>query len=535
MLRKEVYISFFVILLLGLMVFFVFSCSPGGKDNDAGDGNDGPLEPQYGGIFQWAFASNPSHFDLHTGTGGGYEIGDHGVERLFELDAKYVPQEVLAKSHTVSEDGLVHTIVLHEGVKFHNGKEMTGEDVAASIERMLVRVATVAELSLILDHIKAVDRYKVEFHLTRPTLDFRHMMASSAAAIFPKELCEKYPDEIIPAEEFTGTGPYKLVEFVADRYAHLIRFEDYVPRGEEMEGRAGRKNAYFDEIIVHIIPDPMVRMMGTETGQYHYGWGTDFWEYERLLDHPTLFGFVSYPWQFMRLALNCAKPPTNDVRIRQAIQAAIDVNQIMDAGFPPALYELSCSKMWREVEDWYSEAGCEYYNQGDPEKARKLLEEAGYDGEPIILLGFSEYVFLKDAALVAANQLERAGFNVEVRIVDVGTFIANYLDPTRWNVGATVSGVFGTPTTYAWTRDEHSGWWMGETSRKQELAELLRTETDPARRFAVWEELQRLSYEEAMEVWLGPYFSVSASSRTLTGGGHWPGERFWNVGFKKIN
>lgn len=517
----------FTVLMVVLMLFLLTSCSSEEKKEMIDD--NGVLEPRYGGVLKLAYATNPSHFDLHIGTGGGYDMGGHMFERLFEPDASYVFQPDLAETYTVSEDGLVYTVKLHEGVLFHNGKELTAEDVVASTERWLDICITDLELAQVFHSVRAVDRYIVEYRLTQPHAEFKEMLAEPACVIMPREICEKYPQGPIPHDEIAGTGPYKLKEFVSDRYIHLVRFENYVPRGEDMDGRAGRKNAYLDEAFIEIIPDPSVRMMGVETGQYHYGWGVDFWEYERMLEHPDLYPLVSYPWGFMRLALNCSKPPMDDVRIRLAIQAAIDAEEILAAGLPPVLYELNCSKMWREVEDWYSEAGCQYYNQANPALARQLLEEAGYNGEPIVLLGLSEYVFLRDAAIVAERQLKNAGLNVEIRIADLGTFIAILLNPDAWHISATTASVYFTPTSYPWLRDEHRGWWMGETPRKRELAVQLRVETDHASRFAIWEELQELSYAEANEVWLGPYFSMSAASKKVAGVGHWPRERFWNA------
>lgn len=140
-----------------------------------------------------------------------------------------------------------------------------------------------------------------------------------------------------------------------------------------------------------------------------------------------------------------------------------------------------------------------------------------------------EFEFLKIAAQVFAHQLEVAGFNVDLQLGDQGLFIAKYLDPNMWHFGVTISSVVPTPTMLAWTREEHIGWWTGETPRKLELGELLRTETDHAKRYEIWEELQLLSYQEASRIRFGTHNAISASTNKVTGWMQMPYQKFWNA------
>lgn len=524
--------SLFITVLVLILIFSLVSC---GQETENGypDDDDHKIgEPRYGGVLKMAYGANPSTLDLHKGT----DVASHDVacmtaEALYERCQDFLPHPDLAESCTASDDLLTHTVKLHEGFVFHDGPEMTADDVVASVYRWLAVLPSPPELADVFVSATATDKYTVEFRLNKPRGDFVYMIIGNPK-IYPKRVIDKYGEDFIPNEEVIGTGPYRVKEFISDRHAHLVRFEDYKPRGEEIDGRAGRKNAYLDEIIFYIVPDASVRMMGVESGQYHYGFGVDFWEYVRLVDHPTAKPVVMTPYQLMRLHFNCANPPTNDVNIRRAIQAAIDPRPIMDAGFPPELYVLSSSKIWRAITEWHTEAGKEYYNQANPALARELLDEAGYRNETIMLIGMSEYEHLKNSALISAKQLEDAGFKVELRMVDQGTFVAMYLDDKSWNIAATIQGIVTVPTTFGWTRDEHIGWWQGETPRKKELGSLLRSETDPARRFEIWEELHELSYSEANEVMLGTYFSVSAASKNTFGWMNMPYARWWNVWIK---
>lgn len=537
MLRVGKKLSLFTAFLLAIMMFFAVSCSPTGTDDTAPDDKNG-TGPRYGGVLKSAYGANPSTLDAQKGTGQAVrEICWHMGESLFDLDSNFFPKPGLAESHSVSEDGFVHTVKLREGVLFHNGKEMTAEDVVASVVRWIDVLPSPPELALFLDSVEVVDRYTMEFHLIQPHGDFLWMI-TTLPLIYPKEICERYGMDYIPDHEVIGTGPYKLKERVHDRYVHMVRFEDYSPRDDEPDGWSGRKYAYADEIIFYIVPDQSVRTMGVETGQYHHAHGIEYGDYGRIYDHPNMMPVPQMPHHLFLVPLNCANSPTSDVKIRQAIQAAIDCRVILDAVYVyPELFRLECSLLPAEVKLWYTEAGCGYYNQGDPEKAKQLLKESGYNGETIVVIGMTEYDFLKNAVIIIKEQLENVGFKVDLLLSDQATYIARFINKDSWHVACHTSAITTTvPSMFAWTREEHMGWWMGETPRKLELGELLRTETDHVKRFAIWEELQELAYHEAREVRIGTT-AACAAVHISTGG--WfdttfqmPGLTLWNIWLK---
>src|SRR5690606_32947533 len=108
---------------------------------------------------------------------------------------------------------------------------------------------------------------------------------------------------------------------------------------------------------------------------------------------------------FDNLILNSASALTGDVKIRQAIQAALDVDPILEAGRGAGYYELYASLM-PEGNPWYSDAGGENYDVGDPERASQLLEEAGYDGTPVRILTTQADLTKYNACIVIKQQLE---------------------------------------------------------------------------------------------------------------------------------
>lgn len=534
--HKTVFFFLITFLLIGM---FLISCSEVDerKEEDMG-------EPQYGGVLVLAYGAQPADMDHHMGTSGqaGLDCGEQMVEYLFDWDGNLVPQPGLAESHSVSEDGLVHTVKLRKGVLFHNGKEMTAEDVVASIERWLANMPTRPELAEFLETLVEVDDYTVEFRLHRPTADFLWFISSlTRAHIIPKELCEKYPKEHIPAEEIIGTGPYKMKEFVYDRYVHMVRFEDYSYREEEPDGWFGRKYAYADEIIIRIVPDQSVRTMGVESGEFHYAQGINYGAMETINAHPEMAAVPVKPSAGHLFGINCAAWPTSNVKIRQAMLAAADFDEILQGAYTfPELYRIDSSYM-PEESIWHTTAGSQYHNQKDPERSRQLLEEAGYDGEPIVIIAMTEYEFHITSTLIFAKQLEAAGFNVDVQTMDQGTWIARYLNPDGgWHLGffTSVGSIQGTPTMLGWTRDRHIGWWEGETPEKKELSAQLRYETDFEKRYEIWEKLNELALEEARSITSG-YVAYVAAVRDKDSGGwfdttfQFKDARFWNIWVKQ--
>lgn len=534
MLKRKKIICLLVSLLLVAMLIPLTSCN--GDEKKIDDDPDISLEPRFGGILRIANSADPGYLDVQHGTGEPLRnIGEHMAEYLFDWDSTFTLRPGLADSHDASEDGLVHTVKLREGVLFHNLEEMTAEDVVASVKRWLDIRPSPPELKEILESVEAVDRYTVEFRIKHPHEGFLHILGPGTyLVIYPKELCEKYGRDPIPDNEIVGTGPYKLKEYIHDRFAHLVRFEEYVAREEEPDGWFGKKYAYVDEIISHIIPDQSVRTMGVEAGDYHYGHAIEYGDYQRIIDLPGVSPLVVAPYALIGAVMNCSMPPWDNVKVRLAAQAAVDASIIMESMYTyPELYDLDCSYFQPEIVDWYSKAGCDYYNQANPELAKKLLAESGYDGTTIKVIGITEYAFLRNGAIIYAKQLEDAGFNVELLLSDVGTWVARYLNPTQWHTGVVTSVMTVASPLPAYTKEGHVGWWSLPDDRHITLGEQLRKESDYESKFAIWEELQQARYETGAYIKFGNGKSVAIVSDDFMDTWDYmpkmPLPRWWNV------
>src|SRR6185295_1248813 len=162
-----------------------------------------------GGIIRVGMQGEPPTLDPHWTTAVNTEvIGGHIFEGLFTLDDSNQPIPMLAESHTVSRDGLTYTFKLRQGVPFHNGKELAAEDVVASLGRWGKQSIYGKDLFSQVTALKALDKYTVELTLKErtPVVLMNLAQTSSFAAIYPKEIAEKFPPAT-KVTEFVGTGP----------------------------------------------------------------------------------------------------------------------------------------------------------------------------------------------------------------------------------------------------------------------------------------------------------------------------------------
>src|SRR5437870_4435631 len=202
-----------------------------------------------GGVLRVGILGEPPALDAHWTTASITEmLTNHIYEGLYSLDSTNRPIPMLAESHTVSKDGLTYTFKLRQGVKFHNGKEMTSDDVVVSLARWGKQSIYGKALFAQVAEWKALDKYTVEMKLKEKSAIVLISLAvpNNFGAIYPKEIAEKFAPEV-KATEFVGTGPFKLAEWKPDQYIRMVRCDEYKSRNEAPNGYGGGKTAYLDE------------------------------------------------------------------------------------------------------------------------------------------------------------------------------------------------------------------------------------------------------------------------------------------------
>ncbi len=482
--------------------------------------------PRAGGVLKVATIGEPPTLDIAMSTATSvYETMWHASESLFTYDRNFAPIPMLAEGYTVADKGLRYTIALRRGVKFHNGKEMTSADVVPSLKRW-ARLASVGRvLAKNIEAIEARDAYTVLIHLKQPSGSLIFGLSEPHASVYPREVIEAAGEG--PLKEFIGTGPYRFVEHKPDRHIKFVRFNDYAARSELPNGFGGKKTAYFDEILFIPVPDTAVRLAGVETGEYHHAMFVKQDAYERIKALPQIESRIVKPRGWAVAVLNHKAGVMTSKKIRQALQAALDMEPIAVAGFGfKDFYRLDPGLFFPE-QPWHSTVGAALYNQKDTSKARRLLAEAGYGKQPVRWMATKEYEFMYKNALVAKQQMEEAGFVVDLQVVDWATQNARQEKPELWDVFSTGFVFSADPALHVALRCTFAGWWCNE--EKERLMADLRGENDPKKRKAIIERVQALYYEDVGTVKIADYFTLDAARREVRGPFRTaPRMYFWN-------
>jgi peptide/nickel transport system substrate-binding protein len=363
----------------------------------------------------------------------------HIFETLLARDEAANVKPDLAESVDVSTDGLEYKFKLRSGVKFHNGKVMTSADVKGSLERF----ARVGNSKQVMDPVAAIetpDSSTVVCKLRSPSPGFLEGMSSprAPAAIVPAEEAGKAPNQM----ELIGTGPFRFVEFRPDSHALLRRFDDYVPNTNyrERDGFAGKKTAHFDTVRFRFMPEAGARSAGLQTGELHVLDSLDAQSAERLRSNNALKMHPMLPWAYQTLILNHSQAPMNNLKLRQAIQAVLNMEEIM---------AISTNGQFRLEHGWQhpgtqyfaGDVGKPLYNMKNADLARRLLQESGYRNEQLVILTDSNIGGHKESGEVAQEQLRAVGINARLNVVDWPTAFQMRTRPEGWHIWTLQMGI----------------------------------------------------------------------------------------------
>lgn len=508
------------------MALLVSGCGSSEKNKDKSDGTATAKKEE----LHIAISANPPSLDpqsINSNIVGG--IGVHVYEPLFAMNKDYEPTPVLAESYEASADGKVYTIKLRQGVKFHNGKEMTADDVVASMNRW-VKVSAKANTLIGGSVFEKVDDYTVKLTVNQPASDIIMILAGPIqfAAIYPKEVVDSASAEGI--SEYIGTGPYKVSEWKQDQYVKLERYDDYQASEGEASGLAGKKEAVTKTLYFDVVTDTSTRIAGVQSGQYDIAEEIPLDNYKELAGDKNLKLNVDKGGT-LNLFLNTTTGVMANQTIRQAVLAALNCDDIMMAAYGNAdLYELNAG--WSDPSDsqWGTDAGKEYYNQKDTEKAKKLLKEAGYNNEKIVLVTTPDYAEMYNATLVVQEQLKKAGFNAEVESYDFSTFMEHRADPNQFSM-------FITSNTYNMLPIQlsvlDSGWAGLNRQEVTNGISAIRSAASDEEAAAAWADLQTFLYEYGAATVLGHYTGVSAMNSGVEGVNYLRFQIYWGASAEK--
>jgi len=387
--------------------------------------------PVMGGNFVFGQEANVNSLDQMTSnTISTRNIAMNVFEALMTRDEHNTPILDLAASLTESDDHLTYSFTLRQGIHFHNGKAMTSADVLASFERYR-RVALERNIFDNVAGWETPDSSSFVIHLKTPQPTFVEAISSFSTPIV-----------IVPAEDrddppmqprTIGTGPFELVDFVPGSFVKLKRYDGYSPNTAftERTGFGGYKQACFDTVTFRIVTEPGARVAGLQTGELQGVEDIPTKSVEALKKDPNISLTPLPNWWIHIASPNVSLAPTSNLAFRRAVQAVLDMDDIMDAA-TDGNYRLNVGFQYPD-QPGYVDAGRDTYNIKDPVKASAYLKASGYGGEPVVLLTNRDYPSMYNAALVMAEQLKSIGINAVLKVVDWPTSVQMWQKHDGWN------------------------------------------------------------------------------------------------------
>ncbi len=484
-------------------------------------------QPKTGGTLKVGIIGEPPHLDPQFGTQTvTADTMWHVFETLFARNEKQEPTPFLLEKYDSSSDGKQATLTLRKGVLFHDGKELTSADVVASLKRYGVLAARGKSIIDRTESIEAPDNYTVKMAFKLPTAGILPIFLSQRdSSIISEDVANAFPKEKFT--KYNGTGPYKFVEHLPDRHVRLARFDKYVPNEKPSDGSSGKRTAYLDELMFIPVPEESVRVDGVGSGEYHFGDALAPDSFDKVKAYPSVSADIGKPYYWTVIHFNKKEGIGTNLKLRQAVLAAVSIEPIAAAALGKKEFYRIGPEIAAPETAWYTDEGKDVYNKPDPEKAKALLKEAGYDGTPIRWMSTKEYFYNYTGSLAFKQQLEAVGLKIDLQVMDWATMGKRRSDPKDYDVHVTGHSAYVHPVLQPYLATAWPGWWASE--EKDKLVSGIMAETDPKKQLELIRQLQALQYREVPGIKYGEYFSLRARSNKVMGTTNPPDPFFWNA------
>lgn len=471
-----------------------------------------------------------------------YISRDHGYmiyDTLLGLDSKFQVRPQMA-DWTTSEDGLVYTFTLRDGLKWNDGSPVTSEDCIASIRRWAEVDGTGGPLMTLVEEMKPLNEKSFEIKLSQPTeliLEGLSKLGARPLFIMPKKVAETPASQAIT--DYTGSGPYRFVneEFQPGIKAVYEKNPDYIPRDEPADWTAGGKVVSVERVEWVTMPDQMTAVNALANGEVDYIQQLPYDLIPLLKDNPDVTVKVLDQlgsWTFF--AMNPRQPPFNNKLLRQAALAAIAQKDILDAMVGNPEYSQPCAAIMGCGTVNGDETGKEWIIEADKDKAKALMAEAGYNDEPVVILHPTDIALFSTQPVVIGEALRDVGFNVQLKTMDWQSAVSNLTNDKGSEEGGW--NIFITGASMAIAKDPFGNSMLatdGKAVTRPNIPEILDLRMQYAKapdaeaRKAITVEIQKKAMEEVAAGPLGQFQVPAAFSNRWTGFLEAPVTVFWNV------
>ncbi|PZP95386.1 MAG: peptide ABC transporter substrate-binding protein [Variovorax paradoxus] len=471
---------------------------------------------------------------------------NHGYmvyDTLFGTDAAGKVKPQMVDKWSMSKDSLTWTFTLRDGLEFHDGKPVTSEDVVASLKRWASRDSFGGVLARSVDSYATPDAKTFTIKLKAPfgvMLEALGKPSSNVPFIMPARIAATPGSEQI--KEHIGSGPFKFVtaEYKPGERLVYAKNEKYKPRAEAPDGTAGGKPVFIDRVEWVVIRDPQTQFNALLAGEVDIIEQPTFEQYASLKAAKDVKLVDAQPdgLQYI-LRFNHLHPPFDNVKIRQAAMVALGQEAFLKTQVgAPGMYRF-CKSMFPCGTPFASDAtGPLFTGAANPKKAQEMLKEAGYNGTPVLLMRPTDLASISKLPLVAKQQLEAAGFKVDMQQMDWATLVARRAKKDApsaggWNAFLTAwtAGDILNPLTMAMMNAAGDKGWFGwqDDPQIEELKVKFSQAGTDADKKKLAEQLQLRAFETATHVPLGQYNNPAAVRSNVSGIVPGGAQVYWNI------
>lgn len=413
------YIGIFVTIA---MLLISSACSSGQSSGDGGENASG--EPKKGGTVTTPIVGDPIFNPWHPNAYAESNLVNRVIfSGLTKPGKDQAPAPSLAKEWSASEDGLVWTFKLQEGVKWHDGKPFTAEDVAFTFNEIVLNKSmgsNGASNYKAVEKVEVKDELTVEFHLKNPWAALPAYLGFNSE-ILPKHMFEgkdPWTNTSFNKEKPVGTGPFKVGTYISGQSVELVPNEDFF----------GGK-PHLDKLVYKILAEKNTHVAQALSNELDIFVLEDKASIKRIEQSNNLKVMPSDATKYFWISLNQENEMFTDVKVRQAFMHAIDRQAIIDSVLK-GYGKIADASVTPNLSKYYTDKVTRY--EFDPEKAKKLFEEAGWkdtDGDGILDKDGKPFKF--DFEVGIQGDLEPIAQMVQQYLKDVGLDVK--LSTLEWN------------------------------------------------------------------------------------------------------
>lgn len=475
---------------------------------------------------------DPTWTSIYITRNYGYMIYD----TLFAMDARGEIHPQMVDTWTTSPDGLTWTFKLREGLKWQDGHNVTADDCIASLQRWKVRSGIGQQLFDFIDQLSATDAKTIVMKLKSPygyVLQSLGQLSSYVPFMLPKRAAEMAPSEQI--QDHIGSGPFifKADEFVPGKKAVFTKNPAYVPRSEPSSWAAGGKVVKVDRVEWITYPNQLAAVEALIRNKVDYLEEVSPKYIARLQRDKNIIVGETGPDPFIGMArFNETIPPFNKPEIRRAVMMAMNQADYMKAAIGPQKYWRLCYSVFPCKSPLASETGSEFLKTATMESAKKALQDAGYDGTPVVILNAVDVPVIAAFTRVTAEKLRKLGMKVEVKNTTWAQMALERANRMGWNLFQTFWAAtdLQNPNHIAFSGDPVNGWfgWPDDKELEQLRAQYARETTlDEQKKIAA--AIQQRMWTDGIQAYLGEFFLPVAYRKNVHGVMVAPVQFYWNM------